>query len=85
MPWIDENECVGCGVCIDSCPEGAISMKNEKATINQDKCTFCGECFSACPQEAIRPNSENPLLKGRKSRRSGGGGFGRGIRCGLGR
>jgi len=85
MPWIDENECVGCGVCIDSCPECAISMKNEKATINQDKCTFCGECFSACPQEAIRPNSENPLLKGRKSRRSGGGGFGRGIRRGLGK
>ena len=85
MPWVDQEKCVGCGVCIDSCPEGAISMENEKATISQDKCTFCGKCFSACPQEAIRPNSENPLLKGRKSWHSGGGGFSRGIRRGLGR
>jgi ferredoxin len=83
MPWIDENECVGCGVCIDSCPEGAISMESEKATIDQDKCTFCGECFSACVQEAIRPNSENPLLRGRNPRSPGGGEFGRGIRHGL--
>ena len=85
MPWIDENECVGCGACIDSCPEGAILMENEKAAIDQDKCTFCGECFSACPQEAIRSNSKNPLLRGRTSRHSGGGGFGRGIQRGLGR
>lgn len=83
MPWIDENECVGCGVCIDSCPEGTISMENEKATIDQDKCTFCGECFSACPQEAIRPNGENPLLRGRNPRSLVGGGFGRGIGRGL--
>lgn len=83
MPWIDQEKCVGCGVCIDSCPEGAISMGDEKATIDQDKCTFCGNCFSACPQETIRPNSENPLLRGRNPRSPGGGVFDRDIGRGL--
>lgn len=80
MPWVDQEKCIGCSVCISSCPENAISMENDKATISQDKCTFCGKCFSACPQEAIRPNNENSLLRGRKSHRSGGRGFGRGLR-----
>ena len=83
IPWINQDKCVGCGVCIDSCPADAISMENERAAIDQDKCTFCGKCFSACPQEAIRPNSENPLLRGRNHHRPGGGGFGRGIGRGL--
>jgi len=81
MPWVEQEKCVGCGVCISSCPVDAISMEKDKATINQDECTFCAKCFSACPQEAIRPNSENPLLRGRNSYRPGGGrGFGRGLR-----
>ena len=82
MPWVDQEKCVGCGVCISSCPVDAISMENDKATVSQDKCTFCGECFSACPQKAIWPNSENSLLRGGNPRRPGGGGFGRGLRRG---
>ena len=78
MPWVDQKKCVGCGVCISSCPEDAISMENDKATISQDKCTFCGKCFSDCPQEAIRPSSENPLLRGKNSHPRGNGrGLGR--------
>lgn len=81
MPWVDQEKCVGCGVCISSCPEDAISMENDKATISQDKCTFCGKCFSACPQETIRPNSENLLLRGGNPHRPyGGRGSGRWIR-----
>ena len=82
---VDKEKCVGCSVCISSCPKDAISMENDKATISQDKCTFCGKCFSACPQEAIRPNSENLSLRGGNHHRPGGGGFGRGIGRGLGR
>ena len=82
MPWVDQEKCVGCGVCISSCPVDAISMENDKATVRQDKCIFCGECFSACPQGAIWPNSENSLLRGGHPRRPGGGGFGRGLRRG---
>ncbi|MEA3458406.1 MAG: 4Fe-4S binding protein [Candidatus Thermoplasmatota archaeon] len=73
IPWVDQEKCVGCGVCISSCPENAILMEGDKANVSQDKCTFCGKCFSACPQEAIRPNSENPLLRGRNFHRPSGG------------
>ncbi|MDG6220068.1 MAG: electron transfer flavoprotein subunit alpha [Candidatus Thermoplasmatota archaeon] len=44
--------CIGCQACIDSCPYGAIEMKEDKAIIN-DKCTNCGACLESCPQEAI--------------------------------
>lgn len=83
MPWVDKDKCIGCGVCIDSCPENAILINNGKASINQDECTYCGKCFETCPQQAIRPNRENPLLRGRNPNRPGRGlgrGMGRGLR-----
>jgi len=82
LPWVREDMCTGCGLCIKACPvEGAIVMKAGKAYINNALCTRCGDCFSACPVNAIRSNSENPSL------RAGGGGYGigRGTGSGQGR
>jgi|GEM_PF-6639652 len=31
MPWIDQQSCTGCGICVDECPVDTISMKNEEA------------------------------------------------------
>lgn len=73
MPWINQEKCIGCGVCVNSCPVDAISIKDGKAIIDQNRCTFCGNCFSACPHEVIRPNSENPALRGGRHGRSGMG------------
>jgi len=59
MPWINEDLCVGCGVCVDDCPVGAITLKeNQKAVINDDACIRCGQCHEVCPQEAVRHDSE---------------------------
>ncbi|MBN2543578.1 4Fe-4S binding protein [bacterium] len=49
---IDEEECIGCGACILSCPEEAI-IADEKIRIDKTKCTGCGECIPTCPVNAI--------------------------------
>jgi len=59
MPWVNEDLCVGCGVCVDDCPVDAITLKeDQKAVINEDECIRCGRCHDVCPQEAVRHDSE---------------------------
>lgn len=49
---VDEEECMGCALCLDVCPTGAISM-NGSAIIDPAKCTACLACVQQCPQGAI--------------------------------
>ena len=58
MPWIKESLCTGCGVCADSCYAGAITMKDEKAVIEEIKCIKCGVCHDVCSFEAVRHDGE---------------------------
>jgi len=46
------DKCVGCGVCIKTCPTGAIIL-NRVASIDASRCTGCGQCVAECPQEAL--------------------------------
>jgi len=51
---IDEAKCDGCGECIPSCAEGAISLVNGKARLSADVlCDGLGACLGECPQGAI--------------------------------
>ena len=58
MPWIRTEDCVACGVCIEECPVGAISMNGGAAVIDEKACIRCGKCHDVCPQEAVRHDSE---------------------------
>jgi ferredoxin len=49
---VDLERCAGCGVCAETCPEGAITVENI-AMIDSQKCTGCGWCIDECPTEAI--------------------------------
>ncbi|WP_371364464.1 Caffeyl-CoA reductase-Etf complex subunit CarE [Sporomusa rhizae] len=53
---VKQSECVGCGACVNTCPFGAIEMKDDKAVIT-DACTSCGACVEACPVEAIQKDA----------------------------
>ncbi len=49
---IDKELCVGCGACVDACPQGALYMKDDKVEVNE-KCTLCGACIDVCPVNAL--------------------------------
>ncbi len=58
MPWVDEEQCGGCGSCVDVCPTEAITLNdNNIAVIDMNKCEDCGACIDACPTEAIKPGA----------------------------
>ena len=46
--------CEGCGRCRERCRQGAISIVDGRACIDQEKCVFCGYCARACPQFCIK-------------------------------
>jgi len=58
MPWISTDDCVACGVCVEECPVGAISMDGQAAVIDEKACIRCGKCHDICPEEAVRHDSE---------------------------
>lgn len=47
------SNCIGCGVCMGTCPQNCIQMENGKAWIAQEHCLHCGKCFEVCPHQAI--------------------------------
>lgn len=72
---VDEDLCIGCGACIESCPYDARFFHPDKGVV--DKCTFCyhrvteGDdpaCVSVCPTKCMTfgdvddENSEISLL-----------------------
>lgn len=47
-----ENLCVGCGSCVDQCPQSFIYMQNEKSQHAFNLCKDCGACTLVCRSKA---------------------------------
>ena len=58
MPWINEEMCTGCQICVDECSAGAISMNEGIAFIDESKCIRCGVCHDVCSSDAVRHDGE---------------------------
>jgi heterodisulfide reductase subunit A len=50
---VEEARCGGCGVCVGSCPFGALRLASLKAVVEAVHCRGCGTCAAACPTGAI--------------------------------
>ena len=56
---IDEGRCKGCELCTAACPQGVLSMANDRLNArgyhpvrlidSQSRCTGCGLCAVVCP------------------------------------
>jgi uncharacterized Fe-S center protein len=54
-PVIQQDKCVACGLCKESCPQEAILWNAEKqAMIAYDRCIGCGQCIAMCQYGAAR-------------------------------
>ena len=53
QPEVFENTCISCGLCVEACPQNAMSLVTGKAVIDLSRCTACGECLKVCPVSAI--------------------------------
>lgn len=78
------DRCVGCGKCMEVCPEDAILGKDGYIhMVDQDMCEQCGRCLAVCPQHArvkagrVKPRGPERLIRvgtygGRAQREPGG-------------
>lgn len=56
FPLIDAGQCIGCGTCVDACPEGDVLgiVMGKAVVINGARCIGHGCCGEACPVGAIK-------------------------------
>jgi NAD-dependent dihydropyrimidine dehydrogenase PreA subunit len=53
---IDEDKCIGCGICIDFCNVDAIAVNEETGVVEVivlEDCIECHSCQQNCPEGAI--------------------------------
>lgn len=52
IQWMGTN-CIGCGICVETCPESALKKMDQGIIINRGLCNGCGLCTEACPTTAM--------------------------------
>lgn len=53
MITINQDKCIGCGLCVDDCFPNDLIMEDEKAKATNTTCIKCGHCIAICPVDAV--------------------------------
>jgi ferredoxin len=48
-----DARCTACGLCLSTCPEGALKKAPKRPAVVQERCTACMACIEVCPVDAI--------------------------------
>jgi electron transport complex protein RnfB len=61
---VDDDGCIACGDCVESCQFGALSIPEYVSTVDYTRCVGCGLCAIVCPTGSMklerRPQGEIP-------------------------
>jgi uncharacterized protein (DUF362 family)/NAD-dependent dihydropyrimidine dehydrogenase PreA subunit len=66
-PYIEDDICIKCGICINVCPANPKALKwpkedkSEAPVYNYDNCIRCYCCQELCPESAVR--LRDPLIR----------------------
>ncbi|MGZ7134102.1 MAG: DUF362 domain-containing protein [Halobacteriota archaeon] len=52
-PIVDMQWCIACGVCLEVCPQSAITIEGGAVRIDYNLCVGCGECIPTCRTSSI--------------------------------
>ncbi len=54
MIALDQETCIGCGICEKICPHRVIELRDKKALLAfEERCIECGACQLNCADDAI--------------------------------
>lgn len=51
--YLITDSCIGCGSCVEVCPQSCIITDDIPYVIEQEHCLHCGNCHSICPVGAV--------------------------------
>lgn len=56
---VDESKCIGCQVCVQSCPNDVLDTKDGlPIAVHPEECEGCEVCVAMCEQEAVEIKEE---------------------------
>jgi nitroreductase/NAD-dependent dihydropyrimidine dehydrogenase PreA subunit len=58
--FVDRDRCTGCGLCVEVCPAGTLTLVDGKAAVTGDRSLACGQCAAVCPVGAVTVSSLDP-------------------------
>ena len=61
------SKCIGCGICIETCKQSALTQGEKGIITDKSICVNCGECTQSCPSKAMEMSgkiySDDMLMK----------------------